>query len=98
MALTAGTMLWVEALLRRVRQGQGQLSPDRFIPIAEASDLIIDIDRWVLATVARQVAAWSTDPDLGPVRITMSTSPDVTCSANASRGTCEKSCRQLYRS
>ncbi len=71
---TAGTMLGVEALLRWVRPGQGQLSPDRFIPIAEASDLIIDIDRWVLATVARQVAAWSTDPDLGPVRVAVNIS------------------------
>ena len=28
----------------------GVLTPDAFIPIAERSDLIIDLDRWVLDT------------------------------------------------
>lgn len=71
---TAGTLLGVEALLRWVRPGHGLLQPDRFIPIAEASDLIIDIDRWVLATAAHQVAAWSDDPNLGPVRVSVNIS------------------------
>ena len=71
---TTGTMLGVEALLRWVRPGHGLLAPDRFIPIAEASDLIIDIDRWVLATAAHQVAAWSSDPDLGGLRVSVNIS------------------------
>jgi EAL domain-containing protein (putative c-di-GMP-specific phosphodiesterase class I) len=50
------------------------MAPDQFIPIAEASDLIIDVDRWVLATVAHQVAAWSTDPDLGPITVSVNIS------------------------
>jgi diguanylate cyclase (GGDEF)-like protein len=71
---TTGTLLAVEALLRWVRPGHGLMAPDQFIPIAEASDLIIDVDRWVLATVAHQVAAWSTDPDLGPITVSVNIS------------------------
>jgi len=41
---------------------------------AEASDLIIDLDRWVLATVAHQVATWSADPDLAGIRVSVNIS------------------------
>jgi diguanylate cyclase (GGDEF)-like protein len=71
---TAGTLLGVEALVRWARPGHGLLAPDRFIPIAEASDLIIDLDRWVLATAARQVAAWSSDPQLAGLRVSVNIS------------------------
>lgn len=54
----SGRIRGVEALVRWNRDGQ-RVSPDVFIPIAERSGLIIDIDRWVIRDVARQIDAWS---------------------------------------
>ena len=71
---TTGTWLGVEALVRWERSAHGLLSPDRFIPIAEATDLIIDLDRWVLARAAHQVAAWSGDAQLGGLKVSVNIS------------------------
>jgi diguanylate cyclase (GGDEF)-like protein len=57
-------LVGVEALLRWDRAGHGQLAPDAFIPIAETSALIIDLDCWVLYRAADQLLAWSTVPAL----------------------------------
>jgi diguanylate cyclase (GGDEF)-like protein len=46
-----------EALLRWERDGV-PVPPDQFIPVAEASSLICDVDRWVLHEATRQLAAW----------------------------------------
>lgn len=53
-----------EALVRWNRS-TGELGmPDEFIPIAEQSDLICDLGRWVLLEAARQFADWlERDPD-----------------------------------
>lgn len=51
----------LEALVRWQRPGETKLvPPDRFIGFAERSALIIDIDRWVIEAVARQIAEWHT--------------------------------------
>ena len=71
---TSGTLSGVEALVRWMTPGHGLVAPDAFIPVAEASDLIIDLDRWVLATVARQVATWSPDPDLAGIMVSVNIS------------------------
>ncbi|MCO7220803.1 bifunctional diguanylate cyclase/phosphodiesterase [Klenkia sp. PcliD-1-E] len=47
-----------EALVRWNRPGRGLVPPDEFIPVAEASRLVCDLDRWVLGTATRQLAAW----------------------------------------
>ena len=66
----------LEALIRWRRPGVGQLvAPDGFIPFAERSALIIDIDRWVLDSAARQIAAWSDDPRLAGVPVAVNISP-----------------------
>ncbi|MGX5654192.1 putative bifunctional diguanylate cyclase/phosphodiesterase [Geodermatophilus nigrescens] len=46
-----------EALVRWERDGR-MVPPDEFIPVAEASRLICDVDRWVLHEATRQLAAW----------------------------------------
>jgi len=55
----AGTLEGYEALVRWDRPGVGLLTPGDFIPVAETSDLICDVDTWVLNEAARQLAAWN---------------------------------------
>jgi diguanylate cyclase (GGDEF)-like protein len=57
--LRDGTIVGVEALLRWNRPGHGFVPPDRFIPIAEESGLIVEIGEWVLETACRTVVAWN---------------------------------------
>jgi predicted signal transduction protein with EAL and GGDEF domain len=47
-----------EALIRWNRPGHGIVPPDQFIPVAEGSKLICDLDRWVLHAATRQLAEW----------------------------------------
>ncbi|MGY1639005.1 putative bifunctional diguanylate cyclase/phosphodiesterase [Geodermatophilus sp. SYSU D00742] len=47
-----------EALVRWNRPGHGVVPPDRFVPVAEGSRLICDLDRWVLHEATRQLAEW----------------------------------------
>ena len=49
-----------EALVRWNRPGRGLVPPDEFIPVAESTRLICDLDRWVLGTATRQLSAWRT--------------------------------------
>jgi diguanylate cyclase (GGDEF)-like protein len=51
----SGEVTSVEALLRWDRPGFGPQSPARFIPILEATPLIIDIGRWVLRRATQLV-------------------------------------------
>ncbi len=62
-----------EALVRWVRQDGVVVPPDEFIPVAESSGLVCDLDRWVLHEATRQLAAWRAGtPDLpGAVAPTM---------------------------
>jgi diguanylate cyclase (GGDEF)-like protein/PAS domain S-box-containing protein len=57
-AVATGEIVGAEALLRWFDPVLGQVSPARFIPVAEATGLILPLSDWVLETACQQIAAW----------------------------------------
>ena len=55
---SSGKMLGVEALIRWHHPTLGVLPPARFIPIAESSNFIIPLGKWIIETACRQSRAW----------------------------------------
>ena len=57
---TMGELCGVEALVRWHNDKMGSIAPDCFIPIAEESGLIAELDAWVLDEACGRLAAWRT--------------------------------------
>jgi len=56
--LQSGELMGAEALLRWTSKSFGVVGPSEFIPIAEESDLILEIGEWVIERTAEQLSAW----------------------------------------
>ncbi|MGI4719681.1 MAG: bifunctional diguanylate cyclase/phosphodiesterase [Janthinobacterium lividum] len=63
-----------EALLRWTNPELGEVSPARFVPIAEATGLIIPIGAWALEQACRQIGEWTAQLDR-PVKVAVNLSP-----------------------
>lgn len=56
--LATGELMGMEALLRWQHPELGSVSPNKFIPLAEKTDLMIHIGKWVIKTACEQNLAW----------------------------------------
>jgi diguanylate cyclase (GGDEF)-like protein len=71
---TTGRLFGFESLLRWERPGQGAVSPELFIPIAEKSGIVVDLDHWVMRTVLDQAARWFADPAFADLEVSVNVS------------------------
>ncbi|MFJ8196514.1 putative bifunctional diguanylate cyclase/phosphodiesterase [Streptomyces sp. NPDC096152] len=73
-----GSVRGAEALVRWLHPQHGVLGPDRFIPLAEHTGLIVPLGRWVMEQSVRQAREWRRhhgDGSAGPLRINVNLSP-----------------------
>ncbi len=70
----SGQITGLEALLRWKPQDHPPVPPDRFIPIAEETGLIVPIGEWVLRSACRQMRRWQ---DAGVLKRTASVSVNL---------------------
>lgn len=69
-----GKILGAEALIRWIHPTRGFVSPGVFIPIAEASGLILPIGEWVLRAACQHLKKWN-NQGLGLTHLAINVSP-----------------------
>ncbi|MDR7274621.1 putative bifunctional diguanylate cyclase/phosphodiesterase [Catenuloplanes atrovinosus] len=74
--LPARELIGFEALVRWNHPEDGLVGPVGFIPLAEATGLIVPLGRWVLDQACRQLAAWIAEhPEAATLRMSVNLSP-----------------------
>ncbi len=72
--LASADIVCAEALIRWRRPGQGLVSPERFIPVAEETGCIVQIGDWVMEQACRVLSGWRAG-GVQPPRLALNVSP-----------------------
>jgi diguanylate cyclase (GGDEF)-like protein len=72
--LSTGRLSGAEALLRWQHPTRGLIPPDEFIPVAEASGMIVQIGEWVLRQACRDARRWDEIPGGGQLSVSVNLS------------------------
>lgn len=71
-SLVTGKLTGFEALIRWQHPQQGFISPEKFIPLAEDTGLIVSLGEWVLREACHQMHVWQIQfPNLAPLSISV---------------------------
>ena len=72
-AIASGQIIGAEALVRWRHPERGLVPPAEFIPLAEATGLVVQVGEWVLETACAQAQSWK-EAGLPPVRLAVNVS------------------------
>jgi diguanylate cyclase (GGDEF)-like protein len=73
--LPGGTVVGMEAMVRWAHPERGMLSPDEFLPLAEATGMVVPLGEHVLREACRQAQAWQrARPAQAPVGVSVNVS------------------------
>jgi diguanylate cyclase (GGDEF)-like protein/PAS domain S-box-containing protein len=72
--LATSEVIGFEALVRWWHPERGMIAPLDFIPLAEATGLIVPLGKWVLEEACRQTVEWSRAGDGRPVKMAVNVS------------------------
>ena len=72
-SLRSGRIVGAEALIRWHHPERGMIPPDKFVPLAEETGLILELGNWILDEACRQIRIWL-DAGLEPIPIAVNIS------------------------
>jgi diguanylate cyclase (GGDEF)-like protein/PAS domain S-box-containing protein len=74
LATVDGKLAGVEALVRWRHPQRGLVAPGEFIPVAEETNMILPLGRWVLAEACRLLARWAGDASTSALEMSVNVS------------------------
>jgi diguanylate cyclase (GGDEF)-like protein len=74
--LSSRSIAGVEALVRWHHPDLGRVAPDRFVPVAESSGLIVPIGEWILTQALTDLASWRMQHPARDLGVSVNVAPE----------------------